>query len=295
MNSYEQKTTKLLAKYEEIMAKKSPDWAVRKRNSTSELVRCTIPFVGKNYEAQEKKILVYASAENLSGYYPGNKGWEGDWLDDDEQAENRHRRCFERENTAADFFPHVHLQPMNNGCLATAVYYIANKLLNVSAKTPCEFYETIAFANYGKYSIETKKQRSLRLKDETGGSGANIDYAGRKELLEISHDFISADISELKPDFIIIPKSIYDADKVFIDSVKGDAVIVPIYQINAGVINRHIAKSFDKYDEKGLSADVRTWYNAMEKDGMGKGSKTKENYLAVFSHLDDVIKNKLIK
>jgi len=61
--------------------------------------------VGKHYLEQPKKILVYASAEKLAVYYLGNtEEWYGDWLDDDRQAENRHRRCFDDPSFQNDPF-----------------------------------------------------------------------------------------------------------------------------------------------------------------------------------------------
>lgn len=281
----------LISAYKNIMQTKgdTPEWAVHKRNFQDKLVKCTIPFVGKEYSYQPQKILVYASAENLAGYYPGNdKEWVGDWLDDDEQAINRHRKCFENKVLQDDpFFPHVHLQPMNNGCLATATYYIANKLFNVDEKLPQDFYETIAFGNYGKYSIETEFQRSKRVGELNGEKKANIDYAGNKELLEESHDYILADIKTLNPDYIIIPSSIYNEDKKFIDSIKGNSIIIPICQMNTGVINRSLTRRFKKYNENELSSTVKLWYNSLQKDGMT--GKSKENYLSVFTYLDDVL------
>lgn len=96
-----------------------PEWAVHKRNSPSELVIPTIPFVGKHYAEQQTKILVYASAENLSGYWKGNdKHLPGDRLDCDELAQNRHRWCFDNESMQADRrLPFVHLGPLEDGGL----------------------------------------------------------------------------------------------------------------------------------------------------------------------------------
>ena len=55
----------LINKYNEIMEKntEADKWAVHKKNDQSSLVKCTIPFIGKNYFEQDVKILVYASAE----------------------------------------------------------------------------------------------------------------------------------------------------------------------------------------------------------------------------------------
>lgn len=286
---------KLLEAYDAIRRERgnNPEWAVHKRNSPAELVRCTIPFVGKRYGEQSARLLVYASAENLSGYYPGNaREWVGDWLDDDRQAENRHRRCFESpelQQKKNPFFPHVHLEPMNNGCLATAVYYIASRLFGAEPAQPRDFYETIAFGNYGKYSIETDFQRSLRLGAEQGGRKANIDYAGKTELLAQSHDFIRADIEVLRPELIILPASVYKADAEFIDSVRGGAAILPIYQMNARVINQYIAPNYPAYDVEKLSPAVKLWYSELCEGGMT--GKSKENYRSVFTYLDNAMEN----
>ena len=287
MNKTERLTRELLSLYDGIMQNEEnlPEWAVRKRQQPAERVKCTIPFVGKKYSLQKNKILVYASAENLSGYYLGNdKEWKGDWLDNDIQATNRHRFCFECTNLQGPFFPHVHLQPMNNGCLSTAVYYIANKLLNISSTSPRDFYETIAFGNYGKFSVETAFQRSMRLGATINKEKSNIDYAKKADLLKASHDFIRADINVLSPNYIILPSTIYQRDKTFIDSIKGDSVIIPIYQMNAGVINRHISKRFPPYETDALPKSVRLWYDALEQDGMT--GKSKNHYLSVFSYLN---------
>lgn len=166
----------LLERYRKIQADNvnKPDWAVHKCTDAKSFVRCTIPFVGKNYSSQSTKILVYASAENLAWYTSTD-----DLLDYDEKAENRHRIRFEATKASPNFFPNVHIKPMNNGCLLTAVYYIAQKLGLVGDVSPQEFYEMIAVANYGKYSIETEQQKSFRKTQttETRASKRNIDYA----------------------------------------------------------------------------------------------------------------------
>lgn len=291
MRSHTILESELLAKYRSIRQDIAPSWAVHKRNS-DELVVPTIPFVGRNYSQQPKKILVYASAENLSKYSKGNNvHWVGDWLDDDEQAENRHRKCFEdREFQYDPFFPHVHLGPMNDGFLATAAYYIANRLLDFECETPREFYDAIAFGNYGKFSIETEYQAGLRMGSEKRGGKENIDYAENAVMLGVSHDFVKADLEVLEPDVIVLPKSVYWTDQVFIEEHRGKAVIVPISQINARVINCHIKKRYPCCDVDNLSASVHAWYNSLVS---GRKTKTKDNYLSVFSYLDYVLSNEL--
>ena len=82
---------KLRKLYTQIFASKNhkPSWAVHKitPEHAHELIHCPIPFVGKNYGKQNTKILLYASAENLTGY--------NGYLDDDQYAINRHRDFFE--------------------------------------------------------------------------------------------------------------------------------------------------------------------------------------------------------
>lgn len=273
----------LIAAYREINKEHMPSWAVHKRNSEA-LVVPTIPFIGKSYAEQRKKIIVYGSAENLADYWKGNReAWVSDWLDDDKLAENRHRKCFE-ESACKSFFPNVHLGPMNNGCLATAAYYLASNLFQVKTVTPQEFYETIAFANYGKFSIETEHQKNMRLGVDKGGGKANMDYAGNKELLRASHPYIQADLEILKPDCIIIPQAMDRVDREFIDAHRGQAIIVPIYQMNARVINCHIKRKFSLAEQKDLAAPVRCWH-----DHLDVGEKMKKNYLSVFRYLDQVL------
>lgn len=282
---------RLLLSYKDIFDNKEslPQWAVRKIVRPDELVRPAIPFVGKYFSKQANKILVYASAENLAAYHCGNeKFWAGNWLDDDFQAENRHRKCFDEDCFRSDsFFPNAHISPMNNGSLATAVYYVASRLFQTEHSSPRTFYETIAFANYGKYSIETDLQKSKRLKSDFGSAKANRDYAGQRALLAESHPYIRADIEILEPDCIIMPATMYKSDRDFITGLCENTLIIPIYQLNSGVINRIISRKYPPYDIHRLPSSVLGWYEHLEDGGMR--GKTKENYLSVFTYLDQVI------
>jgi hypothetical protein len=290
MSVIDSRIQKLLAEYrnQQNTTGNQPTWAVHKRTRPTELVRCTIPFVGRDYFFQSKRLLVYASAENLSTYDQKHLDyWEGSWLDDDTKAENRHRKCFDEFNLD-DFFPHVHIAPMNNGCLATAVYYLAYRLGLVGETCPRDFYETIAIANYGKYSIETERQHAERL-NLIGQdlSKSNIDYASNLSLLEASHPFIKADLENLQPNIIVLPASVYKADRNFIDTHKGNACIIPIYQMNVSVINRILSKRFSKYAVEQLPTSVKLWYDHLEKGGMV--NKSKLNYLSVFTYIDEIV------
>lgn len=220
-------------------ANRLDDWAVKKRG-TSDLVYPTIPFVGKNYfEETHKKVLVYASAENLASYC---KGKSFEHIDDEEYVWNRHRHRNKFDETKKDFFPDIHIEPMSDGSLATAVLYICIKLgMDIPDDiTPDEFYEMIAIANYCKFSIKGEK---------------NIDYAYDKNKLKCSEEYVKADLDVLKPDYIILPKTIYyNSFKSFICDYAKDIMCIPIMQINPTTINCHINK---KYERRGPQDPVK--------------------------------------
>lgn len=288
MHNYEMKHNELLEVYANHATRKEnmPEWAVHM--AKDKLVLPTIPFLGKEYENQKIKILVYASAEVLSEYVCVTSGNSTrPWLDDKKTAVDRHRFFFDNWKEKKDvFFPDVHIQPMNDGYLATAVYYIAKKVMGTVCKSPENFYETIAFGNYCKFTIETDFQRNIRLFNKKEGDRKNIDYARDYVKLCDSHAYIMADMEHLRPDYIIMPASIYNADKKFIDKHKGDAIIIPICQMNMSCVNRHLSHKYDKYAIDDVPHDVLCWFENLYG---GRENKSKTRYLSVFSYLDEVL------
>ena len=267
----------LLNIYKQIFTDKnnSPDWAVHKLGDRNiELIHCPIPFIGKDYLHQESKILLYASAENLSKYHLNNSPY----LDNDEFAINRHRIFFDDSVAKSNvFYPNVHIQPITDGGLALVAYYIFCKLNGYQELLPAEFLEKICFANYCKYTISG-------IFSSTGKQ--NLDYASNPKFLEHSHKYVEADISILSPDYIVIPKTIYETDRSFIDSIKGNAQVIPIYQINSKNINMRI-KAFHPINGCNLYPMIRTWWIHLS-DGVLNG-KTQQNFLSVFNYVDDVL------
>jgi len=285
MNNHRILEAHLLDAYEKLRVEIQPTWAVHKRNS-DELVVPTIPFVGNQYAEQKLKILVYASAENLANYCVGEPT-DRPWLDNDVEAQNRHRRCFDLSAESKDFFPNVHIQPMNDGTLSTAVYYLAQRLLQVEFDFPRDFYETIAFGNFGKFSIETEFQRNSRNGIHEGDI-KNIDYTSktlsfteRKDKLSASLLFLKADIKILKPDLIILPENLYTIVKEEFDEIRGDATLIPIYQMVANTFNRTFKNRKDIFPKsiEELSPAIRSWYEELH-------SVSKENYRCTFTYLD---------
>ena len=291
-----QLTARLLETYKDLSSDKvnMPSWAVHKRNYPDELVTPTIPFVGKEYAKQEKKILVYASAENLTGYWKGNnEEWCGDVLDDDIFARNRHRNYFDNKSKQEGRkIPFVHCGPLNDGGLLVAIMYLAYKLRNGKVEEPYSFYETIAFGNYGKFSIETEFQKAVRNNPQMSMNEKNTlrktlekrneDYAGAHKYLKASHAYIENDISILEPDYIIMP-SVSDAR--FLRPYKNK--IINIYQINGQVINNMasengtMAGKYSKYNKEKLPAIIKECYEVIK--GINQ-----ENFLYLFDYLDKV-------
>lgn len=286
---------KLIKSYKTIYNRGNgiPEWAVRKVKASDEndFVHCSIPFVGKEYHSQEVKILVYASAENLSDYYLTDQNdlhnlqnMHGGVLENDEKAIDRHRFFFEQSKNAS-FFPNVHIQPINNGYLSTAVFYIASKLIGIKDfLKPKQFYEMIAFANYGKFSVETERQKNIRTKIGNIGKSINTDYAGNRKKLSASHEYLSVDAEVLNPDYVIIPQTIYKADKEFIDKHFPKAKIIPIYQINSTVINCWIVgrRKFPRYNFSNSEKNIQSWFEKLN------NGNPPNNYLSVFSYLNNI-------
>lgn len=264
-------SSELISRYSRIFREKGdqPVWAVHKTTAPDKLLHCTIPFVGKDYAAQKKRILLYASAENMS------KDQYDPRLNDDTIAVDRHRYWFGL-TAGSQFFPNVHLQPMTDGGLVIAARYLAWRFGCCPADTPAAFLEQIAFGNYCKYTISSK---------------TNVDYAGDRRKLEESRPYVRADIETLKPDIIILPKVICRTEADFLNSIRGKAQLIPIYQINARNINCNI---FPKYASSPARTDDITaeWIAQL---GISPKSpltgKTKEHFPSVFPYLDDIIAN----
>lgn len=268
-------TEKLLDRYDSLfktnLKSGQPDWAVMKNNEPERLVHPTIPFVGKNYCEQKLRIMLYASAENLNNY--------SGHLDNDDMAIDRHRRYYEESAVKNYFFPMVHIAPMEDGCLMNVLKYVSERMGLSLPDNPREFLECIAFGNFCKFSIRSQDH--------------NIDYAKDKPKLNYSIPYVLSDLELLKPDVVIMPATIYKTVKQEISKAISNTLILPIYQINAGTINRTISKNYPPKEVNDLSPVTQQWYLSL---GDVKNKKvayanhiaatTKSNFLSVFSYLD---------
>lgn len=182
-------------------------------------VEPAVPFVGKEYDVVKGlKVLVYGSAENLN--------FEFDPIQLT-HFRNRDRYDAWRKDTTPKWFPSIHMTPVSDGTLLTAARY----LLQICdykgfAERPDDFIQQIAIGNYGKFSLK----------------GTNKDYANKPDLLRASDDLVLDDLDTLKPDIVILPRSIYDHafSRLLKRSTHKPKALIRIYQTNPGVINRHI-------------------------------------------------------
>lgn len=259
--------------YRQIFAEQSAagvlSWAQTKLKNPSELVSPTIPFVGKDYPAQKTKVLLYASAEKL---VDRNIKYNGH-IDDDGLAINRHR--WYKDNVEREFFPMVHIRPIEDGCLLIVLRYICEQLGLDMPTTPKEFVESIAFANFGKFSDKTDK-----------------DYAKDKAKLDCSMPYVKRDLELLQPDIIVMFKSIYETERENIKTIKDDAQIIPLLQMNVRNINIRIKPKFTLKDKSELSPVIQDWYDARHFNQNKFTGNNHKNFLSVFTYLDSVLKSR---
>ena len=253
----------LIKEYEDIFNKieDRPPWGV-KRKDKDELVHPSIPFIGKNYA--KTKLLLYASAENLTDY--------SGWIDNKEKAINRHRFWFDNYSENK-FFPDTHIAPISDGALIIVVAYILRILKGqYEYNTPKELMENIALGNFGKFSITSK---------------ANNDYAKSLSKLDYSISYIKKDLEILKPEIIVLPKTIYNHKKIkrAINSILPNIQIIPIYQINSGTINRTINKKFSKQVKEKIGM-LSEWQSKLSN---GITGKTNENFYSVYTYIESLI------
>ena len=228
----------------------------------------------------------------LSDYYPGSIS-DRPWLNDNTQAVNRHRVLFDESESTSWFFPNVHIQPMNDGTLATAVLYIASRFVEIGADKPREFYERIAIANYGKYTKETEHQENIRTGKGNYGSDTNTDYTQMsikkaRECLQESHPFLKIDLEILRPEIIILPEKLYYRDRKYFDEIANavNAKIIGIYQMGPTPINCTIPKYYAPKDFQALHPTVKEWTAQIKRVSQKK-------YLSVFTYLDHILEHDL--
>lgn len=239
-------TSKLLSTYRDI-GHEPPSWAYQLPPS--------IPFVGNEY-GKWNGILVYASAENLS-HYERTPSTIPEYIHDD-RVLNRHRAAFEC-NTNGGFFDEVHMEPFQNGSLLVACSYFIWKQFGETIEHPTELLESIAAANFCKFSISGK---------------VNKDYAGDFKKQMESLPYVLADLESLKPGHVLIPKKFLTnaTVKTELQRIAPNTKFWGLPQFNATVINTHLKKHAERSKvirDKMKGTSLATWIDHLE--GYGEG------------------------
>lgn len=269
----------LLDRYKKIFSQSEPpDWAVENKTNNVKITP-SIPFVGKSYNDVKNKILIYASAENLTYYEYGH--CSNDLLES-ELSWNRRRHSLGCHKDS--FFPNIHIAPVNNGGLISTVAYICHKydLLDVS-ENPYDFIESLSIDNLCKFSIKTIGNSSTK----------NIDYINDADKLGFSLHYIVSDLEVLKPDYIFIPHSAYNVDEIkdVVGRLLPGCVVIPIFQLTSTVVNCHISPKFSKNEilkvKNSTPREIQYWVDNISINGLRNNgmyyyfSDTLERYLNV--------------
>jgi hypothetical protein len=214
-----------------------PSWAYRLPDDRP--LPATIPFVGSGYATSSLRMAVFASAENLAHYERAPHTVPAFLFDD--RACNRHRVAHDiaLASDSDDFWPTVHIGPVENGSLLCAAMFVRHAL---RVEPPCEgpdhLLEQLLVANVGKYS-----RRSEEGDPAEGIRTRNRDYAGSIKYMRPSLPLLRADLEVAQPDVVLFPKTAYGLNDVrdVVSSACPEARVLPIPQFNATVVNTHLA------------------------------------------------------
>lgn len=237
-------------------------------------VKPAIPFVGKEYfnQAKGQKVLIYASAENLTWCTSSEYLW---YTEKSGMLRSRHNFEEQGKNLVSEYeFPDIHIQPIHDGGLLIVANRAMRNLFHANYQdTPREFVEKISCANYGKYTIINPEDASI-----------NKDYADNRLLLDISKEYARVDIEILNPDIILVPKTIYYGQKEFFDSISENRKILHIMQINPTNVNCHIFKKsrVEEYKSIELTEIEKIWLDNLRRFN-------KEKFMSVYDYVDNTV------
>lgn len=167
--------------------KKYPDWAFQ--------LYPTIPVIGNKMNKMQKRVLSYASAENIT-----NKDYEElRRLPLGEQfCRGRHSQENQKNN---NYFKNVHINPFETGLQYIITWFMLKELgLKKFSNQPYNFAEEIAIANISKFTIRRNEAKR------------NNDPKAWEEF-EPSIPYLTKDFKIIKPDIVIIPKTRFDIIK----------------------------------------------------------------------------------
>lgn len=205
----------------------------------------SIPFIGNSYFKTNPRIMLYASAENLT-YTLEHPNCGINSLTLQEQS-NRHFNYYVKRHQNRNKYPDIHMRPIKVGGLLLAARFLAEcKYPGTFPEGIFEFMDRICCGNIGKFSLATRK---------------NSDYAGDFNHLADSVPYIINDIEVLKPELVILPltslRALNRSDSAIakqLTSLLQGIDHIGIYQVNQRVINGAISSWIKKKPQQHLAA-----------------------------------------
>ena len=210
--------------------------------------------------------MIYASAENLS------------WLDNrlppdrftSEDAWNRYRVVYEEAGrNSSSFFPDVGIQPMTDGGLFAAGWFVCNELGLPTHAQPRAFLEAIIISNWCKYSVHSK---------------TNQDYVGNREKLQWSLPYVVEELAALRPAVILLPHTIWRHKGLAVAMAGASPAtrFLPVPQFNVRVVNCHLRDhdaSVDAIRQRTATKPLAEWMTRLR----GFRERNAWRYIAMLS------------
>lgn len=214
----------------------SPGWAFPS-------IAPAIPFIGEHFLEAPEKVLIYASAENLASDPEHREGLEA-W------AKRKQVERAYHGGWLPDGMPCVMIEPVNNGSLLMAARHALQKhnpSLSFSRASAKDFLDEVAVANPSKFAIAGDR---------------NEDPAGKVKYWPPSKPYILADLELIKPDIIVIPRTILSrlqSRKVGLTESLRHSTILPNWQITARTVRnaRRVIKVQDRCEHE--RSQFLTW------------------------------------
>lgn len=168
----------------------APDWAFHG-------IAPAIPYIGERFHEAPKKVLIYASAENLAGDPLHLENLRA--LPTNEQMHRPYGRTPRQHEDQ-----NVHIEPINNGALLKVARHALSYLPiggDFDTNSSRSFLEQVAVANPGKFSIDPNRLDRKPRK--------NLDYAGDPDKFALQRSYLEADLKHLGPQTVILPRKVF--------------------------------------------------------------------------------------
>ena len=253
----------LLSKFRQEFKRRgerSPEWALPLRNGSP--MPPPVPLVGSAY-TPGRGLLVYASAEKLARmerdhshsrweFFCDGKGWA------------RYRQQYSSpilQSGRRDRFPVIGIQPVTDGGLLCAAWFLLDRFGMPAGSTPQEVLENIAVTNWCKFVWRAE---------------GTPDYVGDSEKLGHSLPYVEIELKALRPQVVLLPHRIWNNEMICdrMSRSAPKACFVPAPQFNARVINtnphlRCLDTQARNLQGRHPNKDLKFWMSRVERMNPG--------------------------